>query len=111
MTGPLIVLSTVASAEDGERIARALVEKGVAACVNVLPGLVSIYRWKGAIERDEERLLIIKTEGERFEALRQALVALHPYEVPEVLALPVAGGHPPYLSWLSESVRGQTPEA
>jgi len=105
VTGRLVVLSTVGKAEDAERIGRALVERGLAACVNVLPAVTSIYRWKGKVEKDEERLLVIKTRAERFEALRQALVSLHPYEVPEVLALPIAGGHQPYLDWLDESVK------
>jgi len=105
VTGRLVVLSTVAKAEDAERIGRALVERGLAACVNVLPAMTSIYRWKGKLEKDEERLLVIKTRAERFPALRQALVSLHPYEVPEVLALPIADGHQPYLDWLDESVK------
>jgi periplasmic divalent cation tolerance protein len=105
VTGRLVVLSTVGKAEDAERIGRALVERGLAACVNVLPAVTSIYRWKGKVEKDEERLLVIKTRAERFEALRQALVSLHPYEVPEVLALPIAAGHQPYLDWLDESVK------
>ena len=105
MTGHLVVLSTVAKAEDAERIGRALVERGLAACVNVLPAVTSIYRWKGKLEREEERLLLIKTRADRFAALRDALVALHPYEVPEVLALPVADGHAPYLEWLDAGVR------
>jgi periplasmic divalent cation tolerance protein len=104
VSGHLVVLSTVAKAEDAERIGRALVEGGLAACVNVVPGVTSIYRWKGKLEKEEERLLVIKTRADRFEALREALVALHPYEVPEVLALPVAGGHAPYLEWLDASV-------
>jgi periplasmic divalent cation tolerance protein len=106
MTGPVVALSTVASAEDAERIARALVEKGVAACVNVVPGVVSFYRWKGRLERDAEVLLVIKTRGERFEELKAALLAEHPYEVPELVALPIAAGHERYLEWLAESVRG-----
>jgi periplasmic divalent cation tolerance protein len=101
----IVVLSTVERAEDAERIARELVERGLAACVNVVPGLVSIYRWKGELERAEERLLLIKTRAERFEALREALVALHPYDVPEVLALPITEGHAPYLAWLDENAR------
>jgi periplasmic divalent cation tolerance protein len=105
VTGRLVVLSTVGKAEDAERIGRALVERGLAACVNVLPAVTSIYRWKGKLEQDEERLLVIKTRAERFAALRDALVSLHPYEVPEVLALPVADGHQPYLDWLDESVK------
>jgi periplasmic divalent cation tolerance protein len=104
MSERLVVLSTVARAEDAERIARALVERRLAACVNVLPGLVSFYRWKGAIERDAEQLLVIKTRRDRFEALREAIVALHPYEVPEIVALPVEAGHAPYLAWLDEAV-------
>jgi periplasmic divalent cation tolerance protein len=100
-----VVLSTVGSAEDGERIASALVERGLAACVNLVPGVVSIYRWQGGVERDEERLMVIKTTAERLEALGAAIVELHPYEVPEVVALEVAGGHTPYLDWVAESCR------
>lgn len=105
MSERVVVLSTVTRAEDAERIGRELVERGLAACVNVVPGLVSIYRWKGSVEREEERLLIIKTRRETFAALRDALVALHPYEVPEVLALPIEDGHAPYLAWLDENSR------
>jgi periplasmic divalent cation tolerance protein len=99
----LVALSTVGNAEDAERIARALVERGLAACVNVVPGVVSVYRWKGAVERGEELLLVIKTRAERLGALRDALVELHPYELPELIALPVAFGHAPYLAWIDES--------
>ena len=105
MKGPVVALSTAAGAEDAERIARALVEAGVAACVNVVPGVVSVYRWKGAIERDAEALLVIKTRGERFADLQAALLAAHRYEVPELLAFEVAAGHRPYLDWLDASVR------
>ena len=104
MSEHYLVLSTVASAEDGERLARTLVEQGVAACVNVVPGLTSFYRWEGKVQRDEERLLVIKTRADRFEDLRRVLVDLHPYEVPELIALPVATGHAPYLAWLDESL-------
>jgi periplasmic divalent cation tolerance protein len=104
VSGRVVALSTVGSAEDAERLARALVERRLAACVNVVPGVVSVYRWKGNVERDEERLLVIKTRAERLEALRRALVELHPYEVPELVALSVEAGHPPYLAWLDESV-------
>ena len=81
-------------------IAQALVERELAACVNVLPGVRSFYRWKGALQRDDERLLVIKTRAELFEELREALVALHPYELPEVVALPVSAGHAPYRDWI-----------
>ena len=100
----VVAFSTVGKAEDAERIARVLVERRLAACVNVVPGVVSVYRWKGEVCRDEELLLVIKTRAERLEALREALVALHPYEVPELVALPIEAGHAPYLDWLDESV-------
>lgn len=106
MSGHLVVLCTVGKAEDAERIAGEVVERGLAACVNVVPGVVSIYRWKGKLERDEERLLVIKTRRERFEALREAIVSLHPYDVPEVIALPVEAGHAPYLAWIDDSTGG-----
>lgn len=104
MSERLVVLSSVGSAEDAERIARALVEGGLAACVNIVPGVTSVFRWKGKVEAAAERLLVIKTRAQRFDALRQALVALHPYELPEVVAVPLEGGHAPYLAWLDESV-------
>lgn len=104
MTDRLLVLSTVASAEDAERLARAVVERRLAACVNVVPGVVSFYRWKDAVQKDEERLLVMKTRADRFPALRAAIEELHPYEVPEVLAFSVADGASPYLRWLDASV-------
>jgi periplasmic divalent cation tolerance protein len=100
----VVALSTVASEEDALRIAHALVEQRVAGCVNVVSGVVSIYRWQGRVQRDEERLLVVKTRKDRLEALRAALVALHPYDVPELVALELAGGHAPYLAWLDDSV-------
>ncbi len=105
MSERLLVLTTVARAEDAERIAEELVGRRLAACVNVLPGVRSTYRWKGGVEREQERLLLIKTRSERLESLRQALLAIHPYEVPEVVAIPIEAGHPAYLEWLDESVR------
>jgi periplasmic divalent cation tolerance protein len=99
-----VVLSTVASGEEAERLARTLVERRLAACVSLLPPMKSIYRWEGGVEEAEERLLVIKTRTDRFDELRTALVALHPYEVPEVIALDVLAAHPPYVAWLDESV-------
>jgi periplasmic divalent cation tolerance protein len=100
----LVALSTVANASDAERISRALVEQGLAACVNVVPGVVSIYRWQGEVQKEQEFLLVIKTRAEALERLRAALVALHRYEVPELVAWPIAAGHEPYLSWIDDSV-------
>src|SRR4029453_14244205 len=84
----VVVLCTVATTEEGERIARQLVERRLAACANLVP-VTSIYRWKGELERGAEGLLVIKTSSQRLEPLREAIVALHAYEVPEVIALPV----------------------
>ena len=103
MSGRIVALSSVGSAEDAERIARALVERRLAACVNVVPGVVSHYRWQGQLCRDEERLLVIKTRTECLGALRSALAELHPYEVPELVALEITAGLEPYLAWLDES--------
>lgn len=106
MTHAVLVLSTVARHEDADRIARALVDRRLAACVNLVPGVRSIYRWKGGIESDDELLLVIKSTSDRLEALREAIVSLHPYEVPELIAVPIEFGHAPYLAWLEESTRG-----
>jgi periplasmic divalent cation tolerance protein len=104
VSGKVVVLCTIGSAEDAERVARALVERRLAACVNVVPGVTSIYRWKGEIGRDTEWLMLMKTTAARFEALRDALVELHPYDVPEVVELPIERGHAPYLEWIDECV-------
>lgn len=101
---PIVVLCTIGAHDDAERLARELVERRLAACVNLVPGLVSIYRWSGRIERDEERLLVIKSSAARFEELKAAILALHPYETPEVIALPISAAHEPYLAWLRDSV-------
>jgi len=87
-------------------MARALVGERLAACVNVVPGVVSIYRWEGEVRRDEEVLLVLKTTVGRVEALRERVVALHPYEVPEVLALPVDQAHESYGAWVRSQVEG-----
>jgi periplasmic divalent cation tolerance protein len=100
----LVVLCTVGKAEDAEWIAREVVERRLAACVNVVPGVTSIYRWRGEVEKNEEILLVIKTRSERFEALRETIVSMHNSEVPEVIALAVEAGHAPYLAWLDDAV-------
>jgi periplasmic divalent cation tolerance protein len=97
----LLVLVTAPSAEKAAELARAVVEERLAACGNVVPGLRSIYRWEGKVQDDAEALLLLKTTPARFEALRARLLALHPYQVPEVLAVPVAAGSPAYLAWIA----------
>jgi periplasmic divalent cation tolerance protein len=96
----LVALCTCPDAHSAERIATALVEERLAACVNRIAGVASVYRWQGKICRDDEHLLIIKTVRERFDALRERIVALHPYELPEVIALDIAAAHAPYLAWI-----------
>ena len=100
----MVVLTTVSSADDAARLARALVERHVAACVNVLPGVRSIYRWQGAIQDDGELLLLAKTTAARLAELTAALSELHPYEVPEIVALDAAMVAPAYAAWLRDCV-------
>jgi periplasmic divalent cation tolerance protein len=98
-----IVLTTAGSDEQADAIARALVERRLAACVNVVTAC-SVYRWKGEVTRDQEKLLVIKTTVDRVEALRQAVHELHSYELPELVTLSIDGGDPAYLAWLAASV-------
>jgi len=87
-----------------EALASALVEGRHAACVNILPKIRSVYRWKGEVQRDDEALLVIKTRAAAFDALKAAVLKLHPYELPEVIAVSVERGHQPYLDWVLENV-------
>jgi periplasmic divalent cation tolerance protein len=103
MTLALTVLCTCSNENDALRIANVTVEERLAACVNILPPIRSVYRWKDEVQSEQEILLILKTTPERFPALRDRIVALHPYETPEVIALPVVDGLEKYLTWL----RGQ----
>ena len=100
----MLCLSTCPDVASAERIARVLVEERLAACVSRMPGVTSTYRWEGVIHDAVEVLLLIKTTRERFDALRTRLLALHPYTVPELIALDVAAGSPAYLDWLARSV-------
>ena len=100
----LVCLTTCPDAATAERIAEALVGEGLAACVNLLPGVTSVYRWQGAVERSTEVLLIIKTTESGFAALRDRLLELHPYELPELIAVPVGPGLPAYLDWVRDQV-------
>ncbi len=104
-SGALVVLVTTPSPEKAAEMARALVEERLAACGNVVPGLRSLYRWEGRVQDDAEALLVLKTTRHRFQALRARVLALHPYEVPEVLALRVEAGHAAYLDWIADSTR------
>ncbi len=105
MTDAIVVLVTTPSPERATEIARALVEERLAACGNVVPGLRSIYRWEGKVQDDAEALLVLKTTRARFDALRDRVLALHPYEVPEVIALPVEAGSARYLAWIADETR------
>jgi periplasmic divalent cation tolerance protein len=105
MTDKLVVLVTCKSSKEATRIARALVESQLAACGNILQNPVrSIYRWKNKIESAKECLLFLKTSRSRFAKLRAAVLRLHSYEVPEIIALPIAAGSPAYLAWLGASI-------
>ena len=104
MTDKIVVLSTCATKKDAEKLARALLEERLAACVTVVPRVRSYYHWKGAIEETDEFLLVIKSSREMFAGISSALEKLHPYEVPEVLALPVVEGSANYLNWLQANV-------
>ena len=100
----LIVMTTVEAGEEPGRIADALVGEGLAACVNVLPPMSSVYRWRGEVVRGEECLLMIKTTEDLFGAVRDRIRALHAYELPEILAVPVTNGLAAYLDWIDASV-------
>ena len=104
MTGKLIVFVTCKGKEEGERIAQAVVEERLAACVNMLPGVRSCYMWEGELKFQEEVLLLIKTTADRVDALWDAIRAKHPYDNPEFVVVPVVGGSEDYLDWVEESV-------
>ena len=101
----IIVFTTVGSPEEGDRIAAALVEERLAACVNIVGGVKSVYRWKDALTRDDEVLLIIKSSTPLFAELRRRIRGLHSYELPEIVAIPLAAGDEGYLDWVREAVK------
>ena len=107
MTDKIVVLSTCAGEEEAERLARLLVERRLAACVNVIPGIRSYYRWKGAVEASVECLLIVKSSRDLFGALTAALETEHSYEVPEALAFAIVEGSANYLNWLGGNLRSR----
>jgi periplasmic divalent cation tolerance protein len=102
---PVIVLTTLPIEADAEKFASQLVEERLAACVNVLPEMKSVYRWKNVVERAEERQLVIKTTAGRVPALENWIRKAHPYDLPELIVVAIAGGGADYLSWLSDNTR------
>jgi periplasmic divalent cation tolerance protein len=105
MTDKILVLTTAGSKDEARKIARALVERLLAACVNIVPHVSSVYRWEGEIEEAEEWLLVVKTTRAAFERVRQAILELHSYEVPECISVGIDEGSVGYLSWIGQSVK------
>lgn len=105
---PIVTLTTCPARDVAERIASALVEGHHAACVNIVPGLTSVYRWQGRIEQDTELLLVAKTTREAYPGLERTVLRLHPDELPEIVAVPVQGGLTGYLQWVGEQTSGET---
>jgi periplasmic divalent cation tolerance protein len=101
----LLVLTNLPDRAAAEQLADALVEQRVAACVNILAPCRSVYRWKGAVQHDEEHPMLIKTTAERYPALEKALRAAHPYELPEIIAVPIERGLPAYLEWVAAQTK------
>ncbi len=106
MADIVLVLSTFANRQDALRIGSVVVEERLAACINILPGVQSIYRWKGEIENADETLTLIKTTEQSFPALRDRIKELHPYETPEIIAVPIVAGLAQYLGWIGEQTTG-----
>ena len=101
----LIVITNLADVAGARQLGRALVERRLAACVNILPAVESVYRWRDAVEEASEVTLLIKTTAARYAELEEAIRALHPYELPELIALPVSAGLPAYLQWIAQETR------
>lgn len=106
MSERLVVLITAGSREEAEQIAESLVGEMLAACVNIIPGVTSVYRWQERVQRDQEWLLIAKTHSDALDDLVQRVQELHSYDVPEIIALPLSGGSDAYLRWIDREVRG-----
>lgn len=100
MPEALLIITTLPDTDSAERLAAELVESGLAACVNIGPPITSVYRWKGELSRGREVALGIKTSSRRYAQVEQAIVAGHPYELPEVIAVPITTGLPDYLAWI-----------
>jgi len=105
LTKPQLVLCTVPDQAVAERIAEALVTEQLAACVSIVPGLTSVYRWEGEFKKDPEILLIIKTDQAVYDILQNRIQALHPYELPEIITVSIQNGLPKYLDWITDSLK------
>lgn len=99
-----LVMTTIGTQEQAQTLAEQLVNANLCACVNILPKMQSIYRWHGKLERGDEHLLLIKTRQERVDDVINTIKANHPYELPEIIAVPITYGYEPYLTWITESV-------
>jgi periplasmic divalent cation tolerance protein len=104
MTSKIIVLTTVVSEEEAHKIANHLVDQRLAACVNIVPQVTSVYRWQGKMEEAQEWLLIVKTTAAAFVQVREAITELHSYDLPECICLTIEDGSPDYLEWIADSV-------
>lgn len=103
----IVILCTVSSKDEGNKIAGSLVQKRLAACANIIDGISSIYEWKGEICKDEENLMIIKSRKSLFEEIKKEILSLHSYELPEIVSLPITDGLEPYLDWIKENTGQQ----
>jgi periplasmic divalent cation tolerance protein len=101
---PQIVLCTVPDLDTAEEMANILIADNLAACVNIIPGITSVYRWEDRIEQSDELLLLVKSGATAYKALQAKIVDLHPYELPEIIAVPIQDGLPAYLNWLKQSL-------
>ncbi len=104
MSEPIVILITTSSQAEADRIANALVAEMMAACVNVIPGVTSVYRWQGEVQRAQEWLLVAKSQKDALDAVIRRVKELHSYDVPEIIALPLAGGYDAYLRWIDKEV-------
>jgi periplasmic divalent cation tolerance protein len=105
MEQAILVFTNVADVSTAQTLAHRLIEQNLAACVNQLPGVQSIYRWQGVIEQASEITLLIKSTQARYEELENAIRNMHPYQLPEIIALPIVAGFPPYLSWIAQETQ------
>ena len=101
----ILILVTVGSLTEGEKIGKALIEEGLAACVNILPGVTSIFRWKGDVFSEGEQLMLIKSRKALFHKIKDRVMNLHSYDVPEIIGIPITLGSPDYLKWIDEATK------